>query len=594
MISSGLFILPGLAHAQAGPAVVFSYFLAGVLAMTGMLSVAEIITAMPKAGGDYFFITRTMGPAAGTVSGLLIWFSLTLKSTFALFGISAFLELVIDLDPRLTGAIISILFLLVNIYGVKEAGKVQVVLVLGLFALMLCYIVLGAGSVQARYFMPFAPHGWHAVFSASGLVFVSFGGLLTVASVAEEIKDPGKVIPRAMILSLIVVSIFYTLMVFITSGVLSAERLDYSLTPISEGADIFLGPPGKIAMSLAAVLAFISTANAGVMTASRYLLSLSRDQLIPSFLGRINEKFQTPHNAIILTCLSMISALFLSLELLVKAASTVLILASILSNLSVIVLRESGLLNYQPKFRAPFYPWLQVAGIAGYGLLLLEMGMQALLVSFLLVLGGLFFFWFYGRVKQEREYALLHLIERITDKELSSGMLESELKDIIRERDELCIDQFDSVVEKALVIDLPKRMDGDTCFATLAQQLHEKFGFEEQWLKRSLKIREKTESTVLIPGIAVSDVMVEGKEFFEIVLVRCKEGIFFEESGENIYVFFLLLASKDQRRFYLRAIAAIAQIIGDFDFERKWLEAKSTEQLRDLILLGKRRRICIA
>jgi amino acid transporter len=69
MISSGLFVLPGLAHAQAGPAVVFSYFFAGLMAAAGMLSVAEIMTAMPKAGGDYFFITRTMGPAAGAVAG---------------------------------------------------------------------------------------------------------------------------------------------------------------------------------------------------------------------------------------------------------------------------------------------------------------------------------------------------------------------------------------------------------------------------------------------------------------------------------------------------------------------------------------------
>lgn len=86
MISSGLFILPGLAHAQAGPAVVVSYLLAGLLAMTGVLSIAELATAMPKAGGDYFFITRGMGPAAGTVAGLLSWLSLSLKSSFALVG----------------------------------------------------------------------------------------------------------------------------------------------------------------------------------------------------------------------------------------------------------------------------------------------------------------------------------------------------------------------------------------------------------------------------------------------------------------------------------------------------------------------------
>ena len=98
MVSSGLFVLPGIAHAQAGPAIIFSYFLAGIIATTGMLSMSEIITAMPKAGGDYFFITRTMGPAAGTAAGILSWFSLALKSSFALVGMAAFLALLLPID----------------------------------------------------------------------------------------------------------------------------------------------------------------------------------------------------------------------------------------------------------------------------------------------------------------------------------------------------------------------------------------------------------------------------------------------------------------------------------------------------------------
>ena len=88
MISSGIFVLPGLAHAKAGPAVVFSYFLAGLLATAGLLSIAELTTAMPKAGGDYFYISRGLGPATGTIAGLLSWFSLSLKSAFALIGMA--------------------------------------------------------------------------------------------------------------------------------------------------------------------------------------------------------------------------------------------------------------------------------------------------------------------------------------------------------------------------------------------------------------------------------------------------------------------------------------------------------------------------
>jgi len=103
MISSGLFILPGMAHATAGPGAVWSYLLAGVLATAGALSIAELTTAMPKAGGDYFFITRGFGPGVGTVAGILSWFSLSLKSAFAIVGMSTFPAMLVHLHGAIGG-----------------------------------------------------------------------------------------------------------------------------------------------------------------------------------------------------------------------------------------------------------------------------------------------------------------------------------------------------------------------------------------------------------------------------------------------------------------------------------------------------------
>ena len=105
LISSGLFVLPGMAHARAGPAVLISYLLAGVLATIGLLSVAELATAMPKAGGDYFFISRALGSGVGTVAGLLSWFSISLKAAFALVGMGALAEVVLPVPGRLVAAL---------------------------------------------------------------------------------------------------------------------------------------------------------------------------------------------------------------------------------------------------------------------------------------------------------------------------------------------------------------------------------------------------------------------------------------------------------------------------------------------------------
>lgn len=592
MISSGLFVLPGLAHAKAGPAVVFSYFLAGLLATAGMLSVAEIITAMPKAGGDYFFITRTMGPAAGAVAGLLSWFSLSLKASFALVGMSAFLAPLLGWEPLAVAVPTALIFVGLNLAGVRHASRLQSLLVLGLIGLMFFYIFLGAPAINWSFFDPFAPLGWAAVFSTAGLVFVSYGGLLAVASVAEEIKEPGRIIPLGMISAILVVGFFYVAMVFVTSGVLGPADLDKSLTPISDGARVFFGAAGAAVMSVAAGLAFISTANAGIMAASRYLLALSRDELIPGFFGKVNPGSGTPYTAVLITGLFVTGSLFLDLEVLIKSASTVLILVYLLSNLCVVVLRESRLLNYRPTFRSPWYPWTQLVGSGGCVLLLLEMGLEALLISLVLILGGLTFYWFYGRIKATREFALLHLLDRVMDKTLAGGVLESELSEIIRERDELCADHFDDVVGRAQLMDLQGPLDREAFWQKLGDRMVGSLGLQPEVLHRILAERELGPVSEIMPGVAVSDGVVPGNGFFELVAVRCKPGVDLSPQTGPVETFFMILASRDKRDSYLRTLATLAQISGDLAFEQNWRTAKDKARLRDVLLLTERKRVC--
>jgi basic amino acid/polyamine antiporter, APA family len=592
MISSGLFILPGIAHAHAGPAVVFSYFLAGLLAVSGMLSMVEITTAMPMAGGNYFFITRTLGPAVGTVAGLLNWFSLALKSAFALVGISAFLVLVVDWNFQIVSSSLCLIFIGVNIIGSKETGRLQVFLIAGLLALMLLYILWGLPHVEGRNMLPFAPNGWVPVVSTAGLIFVSYGGLLQVGSVAEEIRNPGRVVPLAMISSFIVILLFYILMLFVTTGVLGSAVINHSLTPISDGAGAFMGRPGVAIMSMAAILAFVSTANAGIMTASRYLYSLSRDKLLPGFFGTMNERFQTPHRAVVATGFVVIGSLFLHIELLAEVASTVLLLTYLLSNLCLIILRESRIFNYKPVFRAPWYPALPIAGIAGYILLLVGVGWDALLISAALIGGGFLFYWFYGRIKAQREYALLHLVERVSDRELTNGMLESELKQIIIHRESMEFDRFDKIAEGSVVIDCPPSVKTqDELFRILGETIKEKFNFDSMMVTKALAHRHRQESIILQPGFALSDIIVEGENFFEMLLIRLCDGIALEEHEDSVHAFFLLVTTRDERNFYLKAVASIAQLIQDPSFAKQWSNAVSPQQLKDLVILGDRRRV---
>ena len=593
MVGSGLFILPGMAHAMAGPGVILSYVLAGLLATTGMLSMVELATAMPKAGSDYFIITRGFGAGIGSIAGMLSWFSLSLKSAFAIVGMATFARMLLPFPGLLTGVVLAVLFVGLNILGVHQAARAQTIMVIGLYALLLLYVAVGFSHTRVELFTPFAPRGATGIFFAAGFVFISYGGLLKVASVAEEIRDPGRVMPLGLTLALLAVTVLYALTVMVTSGIMDSAQLDGSLTPISDGGRILLGEFGLAAMSIAAVLALVSTANAGIMAASRYLLAMSRDGLVPPVLSKLNTRFKTPHTAISLTGGLVLLSLFLPLKLLVEAASCVLMLTYVLCCLSVIVLRESGLENYRPLFKAPLYPWLQVAGILGIGFVLAELGIEAFVISATLVLTAFLVFWFYGRKQYARESALLHLITRLTDYELVEGELETELKEIIRERDHIVVDRFDRLVRRAPLLDLSGPLTQEEFFDAAAERLAPRLGMARARLAEDLHRKEQRNSTVLSPFIASPYVAIEGSERFEMLVARVREGIDFGPEAEAVRAAFVFAGTADERSFHFRALAAIAQVAMVEDFEHRWLEAKDEQGLRDLILLAERKRFSV-
>jgi APA family basic amino acid/polyamine antiporter len=590
MISSGIFILPGRAFSFTGPSVFISYVFAGILATTGMLSQAELVSAMPRAGGTYFYVTRSMGPAVGTVDGLLTWFSLSLKSALALVGMGAFVNLVVSIDIRFVALGFCIIFLGINLLGVKEAARIQVGLVALLLGLMILYIFLGIPHIRFTRFEPFATRGISGILSTTGFVFISFGGLLKVAALAEEVKEPGKTIPLGMILSLFIVMMLYIIVVFVTVGVIDGAALGGSLTPLSDAASVVTGLWGKLLLSTAALIAFVTTANAGIMAASRYPLALSRDALIPEFINRVNERFQTPHIALFITGIFMIASLFLNLNVLVKAASTVMILSYLFACLSIIILRESRLQNYRPSFRTPLYPYLQIVGILGFGALIYGMGKESLLVSALLVVGGLFIYWFYGRIRANREFALLYLLRRITAKEIVGRMLESELRDIIRERDDIIKDRFDRLIEESPILDLEGVINSEDLFRLISKTITKATGVSSDELFHLLQARERESSTAITPFLAIPHIIIEGEMRFSICMVRSKEGIHFSAESPAVRAVFVLIGTRDERNFHLRALSAIAQIVHDPAFESRWMRATSREDLRDIVLLGKRKR----
>lgn len=598
MISSGLFVLPAIAYKYSGPSIILAYFLAGLLMIPSVLSKSELLSAMPKAGGTYFFIERSFGPFLGVFGGLASWFSLSLKSAFALVGIGAFLEYLLPqmqagefyLLIKAVAASFCIFFVLTNIFSVKMTARIQSLMVIFLILTCSLYVILGFKAINFDNFKNFMPKGIGPFLSVIGMVFISYGGLTKVASIAEDTKNPSKTIPAGMFLSFFVVQLLYCLCVGVTIGILPRQVLTTTLTPITQGALSLGGVSLAVLLSLAALAAFITTANAGIISSSRIPMAMAKDDLLPARFSVISKKFNTPYFSIIFTGLFMVALiLFLDLENLVKTASALMILLFIFENLAVIIMRESKVINYRPTFSSPLYPWMQIFALVAYSFFIFKMGKIPLIISSAFI--GLSFIWFGFKFRKiKRQSALMHLVERVTAREFADTSLENELKEILHKRDKIIKDRFDHLIETCAVFDIEEKMNRDDFFQLVSQSLSLRLGLSREEIKKLLIKREQESHTVIEKGLAIPHIVVPGEKKFEIVLVRAKKGIVFSPDEEPVHIIFVLAGTMDERNFHLRALMAIAQIMREPTFFKNWMRMRDKEALKLVVLSSTRKR----
>jgi len=459
MLSSGLFLLPGLAAAKAGPAAVLAYLIAGVLAVPAMLSVAELSTALPKAGGAYYFLERALGPSVGTMAGFGTWLSLVLKDAFAMVGMSAYLVLIVDIDSRSLALVLITLFMVVNIAGSKASASLQLCMVAFVVAVLGWFIVSGLLETRSRGFDgsnldPFFTTGSSGVFAVVGLVFVSYGGLTKVASAAEEVEDPSQRIPLGMALSLMVATVLYTLGVLVAVAVVPPEVLHGDLAPIHTAAKAVLPSVGVWLIVVAALAAFASAVNAGIMAAARYPMAMARDGLLPARIGAVGSR-GTPVAGIVVTSAAIaVVVMVFDAESIAKLASAFVLLTLGLVNLAVLVLRASRIASYAPAFRTPLYPVTQFAGILVSVVLISRLGPLAW--GFVIVVSVLSWTWhrLYATGRTKRAGAVRNVFRRWgedvdtgLDREMSAAMAGHGLRSG---------DDYTGLVARAAVLSIPE------------------------------------------------------------------------------------------------------------------------------------------
>ncbi len=395
MIGAGIFVLTGIAAGEAGPAAIMAFALNGVVTLLTAFAYAELASAMPRAGGGYSFVREAFPGAAGFVAGWMLWFAYTVAcSLYALGFASYFWEVFGKYTPGLAEALfalsshraavlvvtvaIAAAFIWLNARGAGVTGKAENLLTMTKLAVLAVFIafglsrLLGEPQAVAEGFTPFLPKGLGGVFIAMGLTFIAFEGYDLIATVAEEIKDPEKNIPRATFISLGVTVTVYLLILVVALGAIRPESGEpawqflgrYGETAMVKAAESFMPAFGVALIVFGGLLSTMSALNATVMAASRVAFSMGRDRLLPARMGVIDPVRRTPRVAIFATGIILLAiALLLPLEIVGSAASLMFLLTFSMVNLSVIALRRKYP-EIRRLYRMPFYPYVPILALA--------------------------------------------------------------------------------------------------------------------------------------------------------------------------------------------------------------------------------------
>ncbi len=393
MIAAGIFTLSGLAVGYVGSAAIVSFLLAAVVAAFTALTYCEFTSIYPFSGEGYLYARKTFPPLLAYLVGWCILLGYASSCAFYIASLSSYFnEFVWHVAvPALPGLAFLAALTLLNIKGTKESGTFQIVVTAAKIILLLWFIAGGLGSLDAAALTERFSADVPLIASTAALVFITFFGFSAIAASAGEVVNPTKTIPRAIFVSMIVVTVLYALVVLV---VVVADLTEYTEAAMGVAARAFLGPIGGAVIVGGALFSMISASNASILAGSRVALSMSQLRHLPGLFSRVSGRTHTPVWALVAVGVAIGAfALALPLESLAHFANLVLLLALCLVNAALIVHRRR-FPDIERPFRVPLVPVLPALGIAANIYLILQIPaqghLQPVVLAILALVAGLF------------------------------------------------------------------------------------------------------------------------------------------------------------------------------------------------------------
>lgn len=395
ILGAGIFAVIAPAAAMAGPALLISLVIAAFVAFCNALSSAQLAAVLPRSGGTYEFGRRMLGPWWGFCAGWMFLTANTVGPGVIALAFGYYFHAVWVAVPARTAAVVAVLVMtMLNAVGIRRSVRLTDVVVILSVLSLLAVFVIGLPGTQAVNFTPFAPNGMVGILQATGLLFFAYTGYSRIATLVEEVHDPKRTIPRATVLALGTATILYLVVAATALGVLGAERLSQSLSPL-EGTLTAVG--SGIGVAIVAAGALLTTFNEGLsdlLGVSRVAFAMGREADLPRSLAHLG-KGQNPWRSVLFVgAIAMLVAAFAPFGVAVAVSSFGTLLYYTVTNFSA--LRLPSRQRTFPRFLA----WAGLVGCIGLALALVP---QDIGIGLAILLAGIILrslrLWLMRRIK---------------------------------------------------------------------------------------------------------------------------------------------------------------------------------------------------
>jgi APA family basic amino acid/polyamine antiporter len=350
IIGAGIFVVTGIVAGLAGPAIIISMMIAGIIAILNALSFSELSAFLPREGGVYVFAHELISSDVGFIAGWMWVLSNIFVGAAVSLGFAHYIAAIFQPIPvKLAATIICFVFIVLNYLGVRRTTVLNNVLVSTKLFILTFFVVLGVGYFNGSYFTPFAPMGSFGILQGSALIFFAYTGFARITTMAEEVKDPSRTIPRSIILALVTSTVIYLFVSLTAVGLVGYTGLSETGSPLVQAMKITGSQAAVSLVAMGAIVATTSVLLTTILGVSRVTFAMARNNDFPKFLSKIHPKYETPYYAIWITGLLMILAIvFADLTRVVAVSTFASLIYYLIANLAA--LRLHGKARHYSSF----------------------------------------------------------------------------------------------------------------------------------------------------------------------------------------------------------------------------------------------------